>query len=139
MYFCPLRSFREKGSGEVTLGCVGKHCHYGFAWAEPLCELKRGEHVRAAGDACEKTFLAGKVASAFQSLFVRDYADVRLYLCVEIVRNESVADAHLQMRADRSAGKDGGVLRFHCPDFDSGILRLKDLADSAQCSASADP
>ena len=76
-------------------------------------------------------FLAGEVARATKRLFVGNDADVRVDLCVQVVGYEPVADAHLQMRADRPSREDRRVLWLDRPYLDGRVLRLEDFADPA--------
>ena len=134
----PALFVSEEGRGEVAFGGIRKDGDDGLAGSEAFGKLEGGEDVRAGGDAGEKPFFAGEVACAAKRLFVGDNADVRVDLGVEVIRDETVADAHLEMRADGSAGEDGGVLGFDGPDLNAGVLRLQHFADAAQCSARAD-
>ena len=63
---------------------------------------------------------------------------MRIDLRVEIVGDESVANAHLQMRADRTARENRRVLRFDRPDFDGRVLGLQHFADARKRPPRAD-
>ena len=52
--------------------------------------------------------------------------------------NQPVADAHLQMRADGSAGEDGGMFWLYGPDFHVGILGFEGFPNACDGTAGAD-
>ena len=97
----------EERCGKVTFGRVGQDGDDRLARTEALGELERGENVRAGGDARQKSFLGSEIAGAAERFLVSDHADVRVDLRIEIVGDESVADAHLEMCAHRAAREDG--------------------------------
>ena len=59
-------------------------------------------------------------------------------LGVQVFRDDAVADAHLQVRADRAARQDGCVFRLDRPDLELGVLRLEHLADAADRATRAE-
>lgn len=69
---------------------------------------------------------------------VGDDVQVVIDLGVQVFRDDAVADAHLQVRADRPARQDGCVFRLDRPDLELGVLRLEHLADAADRAARAE-
>ena len=136
--FCIGNQSVKQGGGEITLAGIGKDRDDRFAFAQFFGETERGGDIGAAGDAAEDAFLTDQASGGFECLVIGDDIDLIVDLHIQIGWNQTVANAHLKMRADASAGENSGIFRFYGPNADIGVEGLERFTDAAERAAGAD-